>query len=702
MAEFFESDESVKELDITIVKRIFSYVLPHKILLLIASLALIITTLGELFIPILVQHTVDDALVVSYSALDISTKTSLSKELPWEDAIELNNKLYVKKSFISKIDTEARKKLIEAKKITGPYYLAEWNKSETALPKSIQHDLATRSKTEDIQIVDGYFIAKLDYVQSLSSEDAKALRQSDQNIVYKNVSIFLAVLVFVLLATFSQVWSSNMIGQKVMKALRMELFSKTISQSLHFLSLQPVGRLVTRLTSDVDTINAFFSDVVIPFIKDISIMIGVLITLYFLSPRLALICTLSLPPVLIVTSISRKKARDAFRKQRTWVSKVNSFISEHVSGVNVVKLFGKEKSASAEFASHNNELLKANLGEMYVYAIFRPVIEFFSSTSMAILLYFGAGFHDSGIVSLGTLIAFVNLLRMFYSPLQDIAEKYTMLQNAMAGGERVFKLLDTDERILDEPSKNLVEPVRGHIEFDHVWFAYKDEDWVIKDLSFSLKPGESLAIVGYTGSGKTTLALLLSRMWDVQKGEIRLDGIPIKDVPLAKLREAIRPVMQEVFLFSGSISENIALGLDLGENEIEQALETVSAKDFVKQLPQQENTILGEGALTLSSGQRQLLSFARVVAHNPAIVVLDEATSSIDTETEQLVQKGLEGLLKGRTSIAIAHRLSTIKKADKIIVLSKGRLVEEGSHDELIKKRGLYYALYLLQYEEER
>lgn len=698
MAEFFESDESVKELDVTIVKRIFSYVLPHKLLLFIASFALIITTVGELFIPILVQHTVDDALVVSYSALDTSAKQLLSNELPWEDAIELNNKFYVKKSFVSKLDSELREKLLLENLLTGPFYLTKLNISVAALPNSIQNDLVTRN---DVKIIDGYFIANLDYVQSLSSEDAKILRQSDQTIVNKNVSIFLALLVFVLLATFSQVWSSNMIGQKVMKDLRMELFSKTISQSLHFLSLQPVGRLVTRLTSDVDTINAFFSDVVIPFIKDISIMIGVLITLYFLSPRLAFICTLSLPPVLIVTSISRKKARDAFRKQRTWVSKVNSFISEHVSGVNVVKLFGKEKSVSAEFASHNNELLKANLGEMYVYATFRPVIEFFSSTSMAILLYFGAGFHDSGIVSLGTLIAFVNLLRMFYSPLQDIAEKYTMLQNAMAGGERVFKLLDTDERILDKPCKNLVDPVRGHIEFDHVWFAYKDEDWVIKDLSFSLKPGESLAIVGYTGSGKTTLALLLSRMWDVQKGEIRLDGIPIKNLPLAKLREAIRPVMQEVFLFSGTISENISLGLDISKNEIEQALETVSAKDFVKQLAEQEYTILGEGALTLSSGQRQLISFARVVAHKPAIVILDEATSSIDTETEQLVQKGLEGLLKGRTSIAIAHRLSTIKKADKIIVLSKGRLVEEGNHDELIKKRGLYYALYLLQYEEE-
>jgi ATP-binding cassette subfamily B multidrug efflux pump len=698
MAEFFEADESVKELDITIIKRIFSYVRPYKILLILATLALVITTVGELFIPILVQHTVDDALVVSYSALDRSAKEKLNSALPWDEAIELGDIFYVKKSFVSKIDNQMRKSLIEEKLLeTGPFYLTEWNKELSSLPKNIQEALLLQ---DDVFLKEGYFVASLDYVQSLSAEDAKILRQEDQRTVNKNVAIFFALLIFVLLATFSQVWSSNLIGQRVMKALRMDLFEKTLSQSLHFLSLQPVGRLVTRLTSDVDTINAFFSDVVIPFIKDISIMIGVLVTLFILSPRLALICSLSLPPVLVVTSISRKKARDAFRKQRTWLSKVNAFISEHISGVSIVKLFGRESSVSKEFASHNKELLKANLGEMYVYATFRPVIEFFSSTTMAILLYFGAGFHDSGIVSLGTLIAFVNLLRMFYSPLQDIAEKYTMLQNAMAGGERVFKLLDTDERILDAPSQSLVEPVKGRIEFDKVWFAYKGEDWVIKDLSFTVEAGESLAIVGYTGSGKTTLALLLSRMWDIQKGEIRLDGVPIKNIPLRDLRRAIRPVMQDVFLFSGSIEENIGLGLDLTKAEIEAALETVNAETFVKQLPEREQTILGEGALTLSSGQRQLLSFARVVAHKPAIVVLDEATSSIDTETEQLVQKGLEGLLKGRTSIAIAHRLSTIKKADKIIVLSKGRLVEEGSHDELIKKQGLYYALYKLQYEE--
>jgi ATP-binding cassette subfamily B protein len=290
---------------------------------------------------------------------------------------------------------------------------------------------------------------------------------------------------------------------------------------------------------------------------------------------------------------------------------------------------------------------------------------------------------------------------MFYSPLQDISEKYTILQSAMAGGERVFKLLDSDDRVPDEAKMAMPDFVRGHIEFRNVWFAYRGEDWVIKDLSFRVEPGETVAIVGYTGAGKSTVAALLARLWDVQKGEIRLDGVPLRDLPLGGLRSAIRPVMQDVFLFSGTVAENIDLGLKLPRADIESAAVAVSADGFIKALPESYDTKLGEGAATLSSGQRQLLSFARVVAHKPSIVVLDEATSSVDTETERLVQQGLEQLMRGRTTVAIAHRLSTIRHADRILVMSEGRLAEEGDHDSLIARGGIYYNLYRLQYERE-
>jgi ATP-binding cassette subfamily B protein len=290
---------------------------------------------------------------------------------------------------------------------------------------------------------------------------------------------------------------------------------------------------------------------------------------------------------------------------------------------------------------------------------------------------------------------------MFFSPLQDISEKYTILQSAMAGGERVFKLLDTIEKIPDTGTKHLELPVRGKIEFDHVWFAYKGEEWVIKNLSFTVAPGQTVAIVGYTGAGKTTLGALLARLWDPQKGEIRIDGIPVSAIPLAELRSLVRPVMQDVFLFSGTIAYNIELGNRLDRRKIEEAAEIVCAGNFIHELPQAYDTKLGEGAATLSSGQKQLISFARVVAHDPAIVVLDEATSSVDTETEQLLQSGLAGLMRGRTTVAIAHRLSTIRNAETILVLANGTLAESGNHDSLIAKNGIYYNLYRLQYEPE-
>jgi ATP-binding cassette subfamily B protein len=445
--------------------------------------------------------------------------------------------------------------------------------------------------------------------------------------------------------------------------------------------------------------DEFFTTVLVAFLKDIAIMAGTIVTMFILSPKMAFVVLVTLPPVLIVTLISRVKARDAFRRQRTASSKVYAYLAERLSGMQVVQLFRQEKKSLKEFTEGNQELLDANLGEMYVFATFRPIAEWLSTFTMAVVIVFGAKMALSFSMSLGVLIAFINLVQMFFHPVTDIAEKYTMLQSAMAGGEKVFKLMDTDEQIPDNGTTEITA-ARGHIEFDNVQFAYKAGEDVLRGLTFSVKPGEMAAIVGYTGAGKTTIINVLARLWDIDSGVIRLDGTPIKNIPIEQLRRCIMPVTQDVTLFSGTIEENISLGLELSQEEIIEAAKTVHAHEFISALPGGYKTELSEKATNISTGQRQLISFARVIAHNPRVVILDEATSSIDTETERLIQLGIKTVLAGRTSFVIAHRLSTIRDADRIFVLSNGRLVEEGSHEELAAKDGIYSGLYRLQYED--
>jgi ATP-binding cassette subfamily B protein len=578
MADYFEIEDVVKEYDSRIVKRMLAYVKPYRSLVALAAAALVVSTGGELVMPVLIQRLIDSRFAL----------------------------------------------------------------------------------------------------------------------LGRTVGVYFVLLCAVFGASFLQIWSTSLIGQRVMRDIRIALFKKTAGQSTDYLSRHPVGRIVTRLTGDVETINEFFTSVLASFIKDFSVMLGVLVTIFFLSPRLALVTLITIPPVAAAAAVSRIKARDAFRKQRAASSRVSSYLSERLSGIQVVQLFRREKKSALEFAVRNTELLDANLGEMYVYATFRPIIDFLTYLTFALIVVASAHFVFNAQVTVGILVAFVSYVQMFFGPVQDIAEKYTLLQSAMAGGERVFNLLDTDESI-PSPGTKAVQ-LRGHIEFQDVRFAYKKGEEVLKGLSFTVKPGETAAIVGYTGAGKTTIINVLTRLWDIGSGRILLDGVPIAGIPLDDLRRGILPVLQDVFLFSGTVADNIRLGLDLTDAQVEEAARAVYAHEFISRLPEGYQTRLAEGAANISSGQRQLISFARVIAHNPSIVVLDEATSSIDTETEHLIQLGMQKVLAGRTSIVIAHRLSTIKNADRILVLSGGALIEEGSHDALIARNGLYAGLYRLQY----
>jgi ATP-binding cassette subfamily B protein len=694
MADFFETDDVTKGFDSTISRRIFSYVKPYKYIAILAFIALAVSTAGELLGPVIIRRAIDNALVKSwYSIPSEKLSEELARQLKVTDADPvIQNKVYLKTSRLTGL-SGAERKALEASGVieTKETYVFEIDPQDRKQSDFIANNPAM------FTIGEKYASIPSSTLKNLPPDSAASLRHADSILIGSYVATLLLILVAILVSTFVMTYFSNLLGLRVMKDLRMQLFDHVLSRSLSFLSGQPVGRLVTRMTSDVETINQFFTDVLSAFIKDASIMMGALVVLYMFDLRLALVVTATVPLVLTVSNIARKRARDAFRKQRQLTSKVNAYISEHLSGIEVVKLFVREEQSRKEFARHDEALKQANLGEMYVFATFRPTVDFLATLTIALALCVGSVFYLNRSISLGTLIAFVNLIGMFYSPIKDMAEKYILLQSAMAGGERIFNLLDSEETIPDAPTVPMPPKVRGHIEFDHVWFAYKGEDWVLKDLSFTVEPGQMVAIVGYTGAGKTTVANLVTRFWDIQKGEIRIDGHSVKALPLKELRRSIQPVPQDVFLFSGTIDENIRLGEDITRERMKLAAEAVHANEFIEALPTGYDTALAESGSNLSQGQRQLLSFARVLAHDPSIIILDEATSSVDTETEKQIQLGIEGLLAKRTSVVIAHRLSTIRHADRILVLAQGKLAESGTHDELIAKQGLYWNLYRLQ-----
>jgi ATP-binding cassette subfamily B protein len=728
VSEYFETEDVVKEYDGVIVRRILAYLKPYRSLVCLMALALACSTLGELLVPVIEQRVIDSAVMSRFFAvktaryeqeaavLEASVRRNLEELMRRSGTIAAGDYLFIPRNQHSVMPGRAERALRERGILGEENWYAFRYKPDSAAGKiiAVRGDLFLRG-TETAAI-------ERDALYSLSLEEIREIRWGDISYIIRAVVFLFITLALVFVFTFIQTWSATLIGQRVMKDMRLGLFKKTVSQSTAFLSRHPVGRIVTRLTGDVETINEFFTSVLVAFLKDLSVMAGVMITLFILSPRLAAVVLVTMPPVAVVTAVSRIKARDAFRRQRTASSRVNSYLSERLSGVQVVQLFLRERKSAEEFDGRNRELMQANLGEMYVFATFRPIVEFLSTVTTAVLIVTGGAMVLGLSLSLGVLIAFINLVSMFYAPMTDMAEKYTLLQSAMAGGERVFKLLDTEAFIADKGKESVEGRVRGRIAFEDVHFSYtadkrgttEDHETahtgistrsggtageVLKGLSFAVESGEMAAIVGYTGAGKTTIINILTRLWDIDSGIIRLDGIPIQRIPLPELRRSLLPVLQDVFLFSGTVADNISLGLDLSEAKVEAAARAVHAHEFISRLPQGYRTPLSEGATNISSGQRQLISFARVIAHNPAVVILDEATSSIDTETEGLIQLGIQRVLAGRTSIVIAHRLSTIRHAGRILVLSGGRMAEEGTHQELMDRNGLYAGLYRLQYE---
>jgi ATP-binding cassette subfamily B multidrug efflux pump len=543
------------------------------------------------------------------------------------------------------------------------------------------------------------------------------------------------VLLFSFVLEYLQTYFMQWVGQKVMFDLRKEIFRHLQRMHVGFYDKNPVGRLVTRVTSDVDALNEMFTSGVVSLFEDVFVLTAILGVMLCVSWKLALITFAVLPLIVFATKIFRDKVRDSYRRIRTAIARINAHLQEHVSGMVVLQLFNREKRAYDKFSEVNAQHMDAFKDAIMAHAVYYPVVEVLSSVAIASVIWFGGndiirhtvttgvmfGFVQKKLVihvvhtatTIGVLAAFIQYAQRFFRPIQDFSEKYNILQAAMASSERIFKLLDTQPEITSPPVTKTPDGP-GRIEFDHVWFAYRtvpgtddvvsttEPDWVLRDVSFAIEPGETVAIVGHTGAGKTTIISLLMRFYDVQKGAIRIDGVDIKEMDLHELRRRFGIVLQDPFLFTGTIEGNIRLGSKwITDEQVAKAAEDVNLADFIQTLPKGFKEEVHERGSTLSTGQKQLISFARALAHNPKILILDEATSSVDTETEFKVRDALSRMIEGRTSVVIAHRLSTVQRADQIIVMHKGKVREMGSHQELLANRRIYYKLYQLQYKDQ-
>jgi len=676
-----DDDVMGKAFDLRLMRRLLHFLTPYWRIFSVCVLLILVLTGIQTVLPYITKIAIDDFLTLPWAVVTLDQSPSAG------EPIALGDGRYLVQT--GKVSPDLRTEWESSGALSAKRYLfvAQGSPQETVVARYPQV----------FTPVSGGFYASDDALRALPAADTITLRQRAIAGVIKLAILFAMALVIRFMFGVAQVYLLQLTGQKVMYDMRRQIFAHILRLPLSYFDRTPVGRLVTRVTNDVAAINEMFTSMLVNLFRDAFLIFAVMGIMFHLEWRVALVILALFPFIALAAFEFRRRVRSAYREVRRQIARLNANLQESISGMRIIQIFVQEIKANERFQKINVDKYRASMRQLLTFAVFRPLMSFLSSFAVALVIWYGGQHVLSGSLSLGALTAFIQYVRMLFEPILELSQGYNVLQGAMAASERIFILLDEPEE--DRGGGERIENLQGRIEFRHVWFAYKDEDWVLKDVSLIAEPGSRVAIVGPTGSGKTTIIRLLLRMYQIQKGEILLDGVPIEQLDLAFLRSRMAVVLQEGFLFSGDIMENIRLRSEIPEEEAVEAARFTNAA-FVEELPDGYSTEVKERGVTLSVGERQLLSFARAVAFKPQILVLDEATASIDSQTESIIQQSLEKIMEGRTSIVIAHRLSTIRKSDNIIVLHNGKIIEEGTHEELITLDGLYAALHALQFAE--
>jgi ATP-binding cassette subfamily B multidrug efflux pump len=688
---YMEEGKLGKAYDHRLLRRLAPYTFPYKKLVISALMLTLMTTLLDLALPYLTKIAIDRYILSSWYRADITkvdetTKRELLKNL--ENKLEKSvdgSQGFISHEMIKKIDPALLYQLRNRKVIQDDRFYK--------LTPSLRKEFPGLEK-QAIHLEDGSIMVPLGDLDSLKPRDVLKIRGKDLQGLSQVGVVLLAFLLVSFWFGYGENYLLELIGQRITQDIRLDLFRRMQSQGLSFFNRHPVGRLVTRVTNDIENLNEMFKSVMVTVLKDFFILTGILVILLYLNWRLALVSFALIPLIFGVALLFSSMARDAFRELRAKVAKMNAFLQERLAGMRIIQLFGTEKFQEESFAEINHENYLAGMKQIRVFAIFMPVMDLFSSLTVALIIWYGGGKVVSEQLSLGSLVAFISYIQMFFRPIRDISEKYNIMQSAMASTERIIEFMDHKEEI-PEPEVPLKPGKReGHLEFRNVSFGYHRDHPVLHDVSFEVKPGEMVAIVGATGAGKTTVVNLIERFFDPGEGIILLDGMDIRQRSQKELRSSIGLVMQDVFIFSGSLVDNILLGEETKSAEaLDEAIKQANADRFIQALPAGLNQEMSEEGANLSAGERQLLSFARGLAHDPRLLILDEATSSVDPETERLIQEAIFKITKRRTTLVVAHRLSTIRGADRILVMHHGRIKEQGTHDELMALGGIYYKL---------